>query len=317
MENFFHCSPKTLPPIINKLIEATEVPMVRMNYNEGRNLSLTNSKVGGVGYLPANADHPVAEDGGMLVMLFQLNFAEVLDSVTDQRLRDVLPPKGILQVYFDARSYGFGMSNSYSDRPFPSDSYQVRFWRDTSLPVNVEALDDYLLIVEAVSSEYMTSAQTYNVPMDMRKIIGMDFTQESQAIHPSCIEYTRIDKGLQLPPLDEFIKLTNASDNAIEAWNFYQNELQMEYPESVLTTYGYDEISNRGGSQVLGYPDFAQGDTRLYNPEIADHILLFQLDSDMDKHIMWCDCGTAHFFIKPDDLARGDFSRMAYYWDCT
>jgi uncharacterized protein YwqG len=43
-------------------------------------------------------------------------------------------------------------------------------------------------------------------------------------------------------------------------------------------------------------------------------VLLLQLDSD--EEMMWGDSGIANFFIDPDDLRRGDFSRVAYHWDC-
>ena len=317
MGNFFDCSPKKLPPVIQNLVSKTERSMVRMKYVEGKNLSLTNSKIGGLGYIPATANHPTAKDGAMLVMLLQLNFSEIAEVIDDTDLVALLPSQGLLQVFIDVRNYGFGMSNSYSDRPFPSDSYQVRFWEDVSLPVNVEALDAYLSIIEVIGGEHMSRHQKYMTPMDMRKPLGIDFTQETQSVHPSCIEYERLDDDLKLPPIEQLIEETAATINAIDAWWFYHDELQMEYPENVLCTYGYDEISNRGGSQVLGYPDFAQGDTRIYNKEISDHILLFQLDSDMEKSVMWGDCGTAHFFIRPKDLAIADFSRLAYYWDCT
>nr|WP_281402006.1 DUF1963 domain-containing protein [Xanthomonas theicola] len=39
-----------------------------------------------------------------------------------------------------------------------------------------------------------------------------------------------------------------------------------------------------------------------------------QLDSD--QAMMWGDSGIADFFIDPADLHRGDFSPVAYNWDC-
>lgn len=74
----------------------------------------------------------------------------------------------------------------------------------------------------------------------------------------------------------------------------------------------YDELATYG-HQVGGYPSFTQED-----PRTADdpRILLFQLDSEAGK-ITWGDVGIANFFIDPDDLARWDFSRVAYNWDCT
>ncbi|AZI41705.1 DUF1963 domain-containing protein [Deinococcus psychrotolerans] len=75
----------------------------------------------------------------------------------------------------------------------------------------------------------------------------------------------------------------------------------------------YNEISP-SGHQLGGYPMFTQEDPR--TPEHA-HILLFQLDSDWDHNIMWGDMGIGNFFIHPNDLAKRDFSRVFYNWDCS
>ncbi|WP_369937393.1 YwqG family protein [Xanthomonas tesorieronis] len=71
------------------------------------------------------------------------------------------------------------------------------------------------------------------------------------------------------------------------------------------------EALNRSGHKLGGYPQFTQEDPR--KPQDAQ-VLLLQLDSD--DAMMWGDSGIANFFIDPADLERGDFSRVAYNWDC-
>jgi uncharacterized protein YwqG len=68
------------------------------------------------------------------------------------------------------------------------------------------------------------------------------------------------------------------------------------------------------GHRVGGYPHFTQEDPRVYNDACKDYILLLQIDTD--DCIMWGDSGVANFFIHPDDLARNDFSKVLYNWDC-
>ncbi|WP_343125143.1 DUF1963 domain-containing protein [Xanthomonas theicola] len=58
-------------------------------------------------------------------------------------------------------------------------------------------------------------------------------------------------------------------------------------------------------------PEFTQEDPR--KPQDAQ-VLRLQLDSD--QAMMWGDSGIADFFIDPADLHRGDFSPVAYNWDC-
>lgn len=65
-----------------------------------------------------------------------------------------------------------------------------------------------------------------------------------------------------------------------------------------------------GGHKVGGYPGFVQTDPRTG----GDWELLLQLDSD--DEMMWGDVGVGNFFIAPADLARSDFSRVMYTWDC-
>ena len=71
------------------------------------------------------------------------------------------------------------------------------------------------------------------------------------------------------------------------------------------------EALRRPGHKLGGYPFFTQADPRKRDDP---HVLLLQLDTDGD--MMWGDSGVANFFIRPDDLARRDFSRVVYNWDC-
>lgn len=64
------------------------------------------------------------------------------------------------------------------------------------------------------------------------------------------------------------------------------------------------------GHKLGGYPFFTQEDPRTQGP----WELLLQLDSD--DEMMWGDVGVGGFFIAPDDLAKADFSRVMYTWDC-
>ena len=80
----------------------------------------------------------------------------------------------------------------------------------------------------------------------------------------------------------------------------------------------YDQL-DMGGHRIGGYPFFTQLDPREYHQELKENsILLFQLDSEEtdDYKIMWGDSGVCNFFIRPENLAKRDFSRVLYHWDC-
>lgn len=65
-----------------------------------------------------------------------------------------------------------------------------------------------------------------------------------------------------------------------------------------------------------GFPAFAQQDFR-DDARWADydHVLLHLTSAD--DLLYWGDTGEAVFMIRSRDLARGDFSRVIYSWDCT
>ncbi|MDY7098523.1 MAG: DUF1963 domain-containing protein [Pseudomonadota bacterium] len=64
-----------------------------------------------------------------------------------------------------------------------------------------------------------------------------------------------------------------------------------------------------------GYPAFVQADIREdQRYRDYDHVLL-RLTSD--DHLMWGDAGECVFMIRSDDLAKGDFSKVIYSWDCS
>lgn len=75
----------------------------------------------------------------------------------------------------------------------------------------------------------------------------------------------------------------------------------------------YTKLADAAGHRVGGYAEFTQEDPR--QPEDPME-LLFQLDTDSKHKIRWGDMGVANFFIRPDDLAHLNFSRVLYNWDC-
>jgi uncharacterized protein YwqG len=90
------------------------------------------------------------------------------------------------------------------------------------------------------------------------------------------------------------------------------NGICSKYPEieDELMESLYDAPGSNG-HKIGGYAYFTQSDPR---EDDDDSIVLLQIDSDTE--IMWGDVGVANFFIHPDDLAKKDFSKVLYNWDC-
>ncbi len=66
---------------------------------------------------------------------------------------------------------------------------------------------------------------------------------------------------------------------------------------------------------VGGYPVFVQYDFRSAGHYDDYDTCLLRLTSD--AHLQWGDAGEANLLIRSADLARGDFSRVIFWWDCS
>lgn len=111
-----------------------------------------------------------------------------------------------------------------------------------------------------------------------------------------------------------------------ENFNFSQKVFGKPYDDNELLDNDdiYDELSecpiiNHTGHHLLGYPNFVQFDPRgddYWRHQIDDYqnyISLLSLGSD--DNIMWVDNGTGNFFIHPNDLKNGDFSKVDFWQD--
>jgi uncharacterized protein YwqG len=76
----------------------------------------------------------------------------------------------------------------------------------------------------------------------------------------------------------------------------------------------YAEWHEAGAIRLGGYPNFTQEDPRAYIQRALGSFNLLTIDST--DGIMWGDSGVAQFFIEEADLAKQDFSKVGYNWDC-
>ncbi len=111
-------------------------------------------------------------------------------------------------------------------------------------------------------------------------------------------------------PMTDVIDASNlAADNRIAALHASYDVASLE--DWLLTPEAERPMRHHTG----GFPAFAQQDIR----EDArwaeyDHVLLHLTSAD--DLVYWGDTGEALFMIRSGDLARGDFSRVIYSWDC-
>lgn len=278
-------------PTLQTLLKKSRVEMVRMVLkNSDEKLPLTASKVGGMGYLPMGETYPSQTDGKPLALLVQINFSELSNAVDLTQLPQPLPDNGILQVYIgNTDLYGADFDN-----PYPSDTYQVRYWADTNLPVNQADLDEAMASVKAVFLE-----EDYALPFGVNDEFALTFEKAVQSCNLYAYNSSETSKLCDEDYIESELKAKGLDD---------------VHPYDVIDKY--HELAGIGGHQILGYPYFTQTDPREYEESLRQHILLFQLDSDDDVDIMWGDMGVANFFMTPEALLARDFNQLVYNWDC-
>ncbi|UNO38677.1 YwqG family protein [Streptomyces sp. MST-110588] len=74
-----------------------------------------------------------------------------------------------------------------------------------------------------------------------------------------------------------------------------------------------DDVESEVAWGILGSPP--SGDPRI-REEALRWVLLAQFDSDDDAGMMWGDCGTLYWLMRPEDLAARRFDRAKFTWQC-
>lgn len=149
--------------------------------------------------------------------------------------------------------------------------------------------------------------------------------------HPECDGEALTPAELPAPPAESLLpvsgeyalRLSAISD--LPAPSDYRFEAITREMDNIDDTV-IDGLFDAGlgtGSKLGGYAYFTQDDPRPYaKTQLQSQQpwqLLFQMDTYDEEDgvwIMWGDCGVGNFFIEPERLAAGDFSRVWYNWDC-
>lgn len=232
------------------------------------------SKVGGEPYLPAGESPPRTADGGAMVLLAQINFAEL-------PAMPGYPSAGLLQ-FFIARGgsrflYGMDLDGRSPDALMVQHSFRVRY---------VEQVDAGARPGRARPR----CGGRCETPHDPDRPRRMFFTVEEEPISASDVNFAAV---VGFEPSAWVMERA-------AAWQVDQFDLARR------------ALPTADGHKLGGYPFFTQDDPR---PDGTPLRLLLQLDTD--DEMMWGDAGVGAFFIDPADLARRDFARVLYSWDCS
>ncbi len=247
-------------------------------------LDITQSKVGGLFYLPKSTEVPTNSKGEQLMFLTQINCEELPDN-------SIYPKKGIMQFWIFGGDYDMG--NDY-DNPCSDENKRVIYYPAIEDHYGADELAAIYNPQDDEDGELIT-------PICTDKPLSMSFKLEKQWLLPS--DY-RFEKA--------FMEKWNAcfpEKRIEELW-----QLDDDIVELVCEMLDIEEHT-----QIGGYGHFTQSDPRMYE-SLADYTeMIFQLDSysgDEDCEIMWGDCGVGNFFVTKEQLKSLDFANCLYNWDC-
>lgn len=257
---------------------------IRIKLSSTPALEITQSKVGGLFYLPKSATIPINSKGEQLMFLAQINCEELPEN-------SIYPAKGIMQFWIFGGDYDMG--NNY-DNPCSDENKRVIYYPSIEEHYNLEELVAMYKPKENEDGELIT-------PICTDEPLSMSFQLEKQWRLASDFRFE-----------EAFIEKWNAHfpDKKIEKfWQLDEDLFKIVYEMLDIKEY----------SQIGGYGYFTQTDPRMYE-SLSDYTeILFQLDSydEGDEYkILWGDCGVGSFFATKEQLKNLDFANCLYNWDC-
>jgi len=253
----------------------------RLVLNEERQPNVTDSKIGGKPYWPANKEYPTDANGNPMLLLLQVNCAQA-------GLKAPLPEQGILQWFIGVdpeRMYG--CLGNYDEK---GEGFKVVYHETIEKTAPLAGIPTHETIDEALTP--------------VRREVAIDVLPEDTVMGVSDGRFNNL--------FFDIVKELTGDEYSDKMWYEHLDNDDCLYFEQNLGM-------KRPCHQMLGYPVYSQEDAR--RDIVRHDTLLFQLDSqysaiDRKELVMWGDMGSGFIFINQDDLAARDFAHAYYCWDC-
>ena len=268
--------------IIKKIKEKTMRKSIKINEEETSNLSIFDSKFGGLPYWDENMEYPTDKNGDALILLAQINFEKT--PIEDERF----PKEGILQFFIGTND----LMGADFDNMTAQNGFRVVYHEDINTSVTKEQIRAQGIRanteLDGASEEYFPFYKQYEIT----------FEESMEPISTASNNFEEILKQ----SAEEVLKC-----DIEDVWSIFESDEE----ELVNDTFYVC------GHKILGYPFFTQWDPReddeMYKNKKYDTLLL-QIDSVGD--ILWGDSGVGNFFINEEDLKNKNFNNVMYTWDC-
>jgi len=279
--------------IAQEVQRRTACEHVRLTLNEGRQPTLTGSKVGGLPYWPQGLAYPTDCYGGGMTLVAQINCAEL-------GLCDPLPQQGMLQWLVS--SNGQLMYGCQGNRGRVGETFAVVYHAtvDGEAAMSASAL-------QALNDQLRQPVADFATPV--KREVALDATREVTAMGVTDARFNRLFFDI----VRDITGVSHGDDG--EMWYDYVDNADALYLEQHL---GMAAPCH----QMLGYPVSSQDDPRQADDQAdGDMSLLIELASqhsaaDGGELVMWGDMGEGLVFIDRERLLRRDFSQVVYTWSC-
>ena len=257
--------------------------VIRIALSLADNLALTDSKLGGIPYIPQGGALPTSVDGKPLFMLAQINCEQLPENT-------LYPKKGLLQFWIaatEAPLYGLDY-----EAPCSNDFKRVIYY-----PTFGEALpiDDFI-------NDYTFDDE--NLPFNSKTQFALHFKKDTESI--SLEERAAIQLFFQ--------KWNESFSTHITTIDEFFDEV----PDDICEEINAYLLKEPTGHKIGGYPYFIEYDPREENDPHTFLLLQIDIDNVEGEEICWGNLGgVANFFISPEDLAACQFDNVLYNWDCS
>ena len=259
----------------------TQREVIRIKLSLADELAVTDSKVGGVPYIPKGGALPRSAEGKPLFMLAQINCEQLPEN-------NLYPKKGLLQFWIAATDdYLYGID---FDNPCSNDNKRVLYY-----PTIGEALP-----IEAFAEHY-TFEDCY-LPFDADLQFALHFKKDTESISLEERAATQLffEKwneafSTQITTIDEFFE---------------------EVPNDICEEINASLLKEPTGHKIGGYPYLIQVDPREENDPHTLLLLQIDIDNVEGEKICWGNGGgVANFFISPEDMANCKFDDVLFHWE--
>jgi uncharacterized protein YwqG len=280
------CSRNELPRELEEYrprIEASKLDYIKVIARASQGTKPWESKFLGTPYRLKGEPWPQGKDGSPLVLLAQINFAEMPALAG-------YPESGLLQFFIAGVDDIFGMGHyqAPAGQPFDGAAY-------------FESLLDQANFRVKFHPTVAADTAKLDVTAPAMGEVFLPVINEARLSFDTDAEYVQIWDY-------RFASIFGRTpDDLLERFGARATDV----------ANGYIKFSTRQAqAKIGGYGSFVQEDPRVHR-QTEDWLILLEIRSSGEHgvDILWGDAGIGVFMIRREDLRRRDFSRVAYYWD--